>query len=161
MKGTKKSQVKMGENIAILLVFFLLLGLGLIFYWVFFRQSAEKESTEIFDMRTIEIYQKIFFLPELQCTDNNIVKDGCIDIIKAMALKKYLDEYPDERVFYYNIFGFSDVTIIDIETTEEVTIYSNTIENTSKSKTRIPVLIYNPIQSKYDFGVAEIIVYRK
>jgi len=157
----RKSQIKIGENIAVLLVFFILVGIGLIFYWSFFRESAERESFEQFDIKTVEIQQKVFFLPELQCSENNIPRDGCVDKYKAQALSEFIENNPGEKVFYYNIFGFSSIRVYDIDYDYDVVVYNNSIENATTSMTKLPVLLYNPNNSTYDFGVMEVQVFKK
>ena len=71
----------MMETMAVLVIFFILAGIGFIFYINIMKGSIEAEKEEIRQLQAIEIAQRTVFLPELQCSEGeDIVKSGCIDV---------------------------------------------------------------------------------
>ena len=65
----KKSQIQIGETIAVLFVFFLLVVIGFIFYVGVIKDSIVSEKDELSQLKSIEIAQKVLYLPELQCSE--------------------------------------------------------------------------------------------
>ncbi|MFC1723967.1 hypothetical protein ACFL0V_07565, partial [Nanoarchaeota archaeon] len=78
----RKAQIKMGETIAILFIFFILLVVGAVFYMNIARSSMKKDIQESYDLKAIELAQVISFLPEVQCTESNVVRASCFDLYK-------------------------------------------------------------------------------
>ena len=72
----------MGETIAVLLVFFMLLFFGIFFYANMERKNIQERLETMEEKRSIDISQTIAFLPELKCTAENITKSLCIDKLK-------------------------------------------------------------------------------
>ena len=157
--SNKKSQIHMGETIAVLLIFFILVFLGLIFYTRIIRGNIENELTEARQLEAIKIAQRVSYLPELQCSDVNVIKDDCIDALKLDAsigiIKSNNDFYPDQ-------FKFSKITVKGIypDETESLTIYDKSLTDfTDKIHTNFPVDLYDPISEKHSFGVIEVDTY--
>jgi len=96
---------QMLETIAVLLVFIMLAGLGLIFYAKMQQSSAEAGLTDAAMMKAIKASQALMSLPELQCTTNNIVLEGCIDLGKAKAFA------PGDVNTYFDMLGASVITL--------------------------------------------------
>ena len=160
----KKSQIKMFETIAVLLIFFVLIGLGLIFYGRIQAGSFQETQEENFELKAIQTAQLVSFLPELQCSSNNIIVDDCFDILKVEALSDYIEQNPNIRdTYYYDTFGFSSITIEQIYPfVVSWSIYERTTERTkAKSSIMIPVSLYNASSRAYNFGILTVAVYRK
>ena len=79
----KKAQVKMFETIAVLVVFFMIILFGFMFYTRVQQTTFEAETEEQIILRAIDLSQNIFFLPEIQCIGEH--KIDCIDILKLDA----------------------------------------------------------------------------
>lgn len=157
----RKAQIKMGENIAILFIFFLLLAFGGIFYMRVQKTSAAKLSYEKFQARAVEISQKISYLPEFTCTNDNVRVDSCIDRLKAESFSSH---YRDNIIYYYDLFGYSRVRYIEVFPGESVIeLYVNepdNVESAEKSSLPVPAVLYDANSSIYKMGYLLIEVYR-
>ncbi len=153
----------MFETIAVLLIFFVLIGFGLIFYGRIWGATIQDTEGENFELKAIQTAQLVSFLPELQCSSNN---DDCFDILKVEALSKIINNIQNKNLkneYYYDIFGFSSITIEQAyPSVVSWSIYNKTTEGTkAKSSINIPVSLYDPNLRKYNFGILTVDVYRK
>ena len=158
----KKSQIKMFETIAVLLIFFILVGFGLIFYGRIQASGFQATQEENFELKAIQTAQLVSFLPELQCSSNNIIVDDCFDILKVEALSEFIEQNPNIRnEYYYDLFGFSSITIEQVYPSElSWKVYERTLTgNKAKSSIKIPVSLYNASSRSYNFGILNIDVY--
>jgi len=92
-----KAQVKMGESIVILIIFFFLIVFGMVFYVRFSISQHEKKSEEFKDLVAIETVQKVQFLPELQCTVEGNDDYNCIDLLKIQAIQSLSEN--DKKIY--------------------------------------------------------------
>lgn len=163
LKMKTKAQIKMTENVLILFMFFILLGLGLIFYSNVQKESIKKVQEQNFELKTIETAQRVSFLPELQCSTDNIMADNCFDIFKVRALSDVLLE-PDNRQLYFQSFGNSKITLKQIYPEgDEYVIYEKTPPNiTDNVSIQLPVSILDASSQPqtYSFGIIEVRVFR-
>jgi len=157
----------MFETIAVLLIFFVLIGFGLIFYGNMQTGIIQETSEENFELKAIQTAQLVSFLPELQCSSNNIIVDDCFDILKVEALSEIISSPQNQKLkneYYYDLFGFSSITIEQIYPfpVASWSIYEKTTEKTkAKSSIKIPVSLYDPTSRAYNFGILTVDVYRK
>lgn len=151
----KKSQIQIGETIAVLFVFFILIIVGFIFYVKVIKGNIELEKEELSELRSIGIAQRVMFLPELQCSKDNVVRENCIDILKLDSAKKLMK---DNEIYYYDLLGFSDVGVSQIYPTQaKWSIYSRKTEDYKNIfVTNIPVTLYDPYSDKNGFGILTI-----
>jgi len=150
----------MTESVAILFVFFILLVFGFVFYMNIIKSSAKTEIEENIQLKTIGIAQKASFLPELQCSEENVRVENCIDLLKLDAASSLLR---DNSIYYYDIFEFSQISVEKVYPGEQSwLLYDNTLGNyTNKLSTFIPVSLFNATSKKYDFGILVVEVYKK
>lgn len=157
----------MFETIAVLLIFFVLIGFGLIFYGRIQEKTIQETAEGNFELKAIQTAQLVSFLPELQCSSNNFIVDDCFDILKVKALRDIINNPPNNDIknkYYFDIFGFSSITIEQIYPfpVARWSIYEKTIEKTkAESSINIPVSLYDPISRAYNFGILTVDVYRK
>lgn len=151
----RKSQIQIGETIAVLFVFFILIIIGFIFYVKVIKSNIEIEAEELSQLRSVGISQKIMFLPEIQCSEDNIVIDNCIDILKLDSAQSIMKE---NEIYYYDLLEFSDVSISQIYPNEvKWNLYSRKIEDfKSKFVTNVPISLYDPATRKHGFGILTI-----
>jgi len=153
----------MFETIAVLLIFFILIAFGLIFYSKTQRDNIQNTGNEYFNLKAIQTAQLVSFLPELQCTSPtsaNIIGDDCFDAFKIIALKDIIENNQKIKNYYFDIFGPSKITVEQIYPTgKKWVIYNNSLGKSSKSLLQIPVLIYNASSRENYFGVLNINVY--
>ena len=117
----RKAQIKMGETIAVLVVFFMLIMVGLVIYTHMREQSIEKKRIEEQELKGVEIATRISQLPDIRCDRSMCI--GCTDAVDILKLETFLDEYPEgvnnpdpplNKTFateYFNMFGESTITI--------------------------------------------------
>ncbi|MBI3027315.1 hypothetical protein HYY70_04315 [Candidatus Woesearchaeota archaeon] len=155
MKKQKKSQIQIGETIAVLFVFFILVTIGFIFYAKVIKGNIELEKDELSQLRSVGVAQRVMFMPEVQCSEDNVIIDNCIDILKLEAAKSLISE---KELYYYDLLEFSDIKILQIYPEEaEWEIYSRKIDNfRNKFLTNVPISLYNPATRKHSFGVLAI-----
>jgi len=155
----KKSQIQMGESVAILFIFFILVTFGFVFYTNVMKGSAKVEMEENIQLKAIGIAQKASFLPELQCSEENVRVENCIDLYKLEIASTLLKE---NNIYYYDIFEFSSIRVEEIFPEKNLwPLYNSTLkEYKNKLSTFIPISLFNATSKKYDFGVLVVEVYK-
>jgi len=151
----KKSQIQIGETIAVLFVFFILIIIGFIFYVRVIKGNIELEKEELSQLKSIGIAQRVMFLPEVQCSEDNIITDNCIDILKLDSAKGIMME---NEVYYYDLLEFSDITISQLYPDEaKWSIYSRrSDELENKLITNVPISLYDTSTRRYGFGILTV-----
>lgn len=151
----------MGESIAILFVFFILLVFGFVFYMNVMQSSAKVEREENLQLKAIGIAQKASFLPELQCSEENVRLENCIDLLKLNAASSLLKI---NNIHYFDVFEYSRIKVNRIypPNNEEWTLYNRTLANFSNRLfTNIPISLFNATLKEYSFGILTVEVFRK
>ncbi len=150
----RKAQIQILETIAVLFIFFILIALGFIFYTKIFKSNLETEKEEFSQAKSVNIAQRAMFMPELQCSDDNIVKENCIDILKLQSAKQIIED----NIIYYDLLEFSDISIIQIyPNPEEWKLYSRTTGDFRNNfTTNVPISLFNPITKEHGFGILTI-----
>lgn len=151
----KKAQIQIGETIAVLFVFFILIIVGFIFYVKVIKSNLEIEKEELSQLRSIGIAQRVMFLPEIQCSEDNIIIDNCIDVLKLDSAQSIMKE---NELYYYDLLEFSDINIIQIyPNSSRWNLYSRKTEDfRSRFVTNVPISLYNPVARKHGFGILTI-----
>lgn len=123
MRGKrKKAQVRIGESIAVMIVFFFMLMFGYAFYVKMEQNGMDRTIKANSQQEAVKVGQRIYYISELQCTSGTkIVKEGCFDKIKIEMLidllgtNKSITGNPYESVirsnrdYYFNTLGISKV----------------------------------------------------
>jgi len=160
----KKAQVKMFETIAVIIVFFFMLIFGLVYYNGTQQREIKKMIDEDRQLRAIEIMKIVTYLPELQCSIDNVLTANCIDLAKLENFKAVSDE---NRLYYTNMFSFGKIYVRQIyppvssPSESDYQLYLN-----DKTKTRdtvsnfIPLLIYDSVSRKYRAGILVVELYQ-
>lgn len=163
----------MGETIAVLFIFFILLVGGLIFYARIQKGTIEREIDERRGLDAIDVAQRAAYLPELQCSSEDVPKMNCLDLYKLKAFDDDGSTIVDtkktlyyDRFFYSHIYVVQIYPVVDLDLTEpgdqlpSWTVYDNwkaEDELISNITTQIPVSIFDPAaddgQGETYFGV--------
>jgi len=161
----RKGQIQMMETIAVLLIFMILVALGLIFFSRMMKTGAFDKALEFQDLDSIQIAQIASALPELQCSQDNILKTNCIDLLKL----RVVTENPDmiSATSYYHLFGFSSIRVIKVfpmplagENEPEWELYNKRPEVTrAEVPTYFPISLYNATNDLYYFGYMNVTTY--
>ena len=164
----KRSQIRIGESMAVMIVFFFMLLFGYAFYIKIQQNSFYKEVREISEHRAIQVAQRVYFLPELQCSKGyRLVRESCYDKLKVNEFKKLLDQTPDiKRLFYRNILDISEINISqvypDSSYSHIIYDYTDVAEDTgrqSKEVVLMPISLYDPSTRSYSFGYLKVTYY--
>jgi hypothetical protein len=148
----------MGESVAVLFIFFILLTFGFVFYSNIIKSSSKVEIEENIQLKAVGIAQKAAFLPELQCSEDNVRTDDCIDTLKLDATASLLEQ---NNIYYYDMFEFSKIWVEEIFPGHKTwELYkSQPGDYKDQLSTFIPVSLYNATSKEYNFGVLAVEVY--
>ena len=151
----KRAQIQIGETIAVLFVFFILIVIGFIFYVKVIKGNIEVEQEELSQLKSVGIAQRVMFMPEIQCSDYNIISDNCVDVFKLNIAQSAIKE---NELYYYDLLEFSNITITQIYPDEaKWGIYSRKTEDArSKFVTNVPISLYDPVARKHGFCILTI-----
>ncbi len=157
----KKAQLQMGETIAILIIFFIFVAVGLVFYTKMMESGIDVKREENIQLEAVKVAQRASFLPELQCSEENIRKDNCVDLLKLDVAGRLIKD--NMLNIYYDTFGLSRITIKEVfPGDKEWILYNATPEKwLDKKSTFIPIALSNYTARNYYFGVMEVEVYVK
>ena len=161
LKMRRKSQIQMGETIAVLVIFFILIVIGFTFYTRVIKGSVEIQREESRQLKAVEIAQRASFLPEVQCSEENIIIDNCIDILKLEAATEGTPSIiENNEIFYFDRLQFSDISIEEIYPgSNSWVLYSKSLGGaifTSKISTNVPIALFDPTVKTYSFGVMKV-----
>ncbi len=156
IKMKKKAQLQMTETVAVLIVFFILLMFGLLFYTRFQQSSLAEQRAEFAGERAITVSLTALLLPELRCSkgDNVAVRD-CVDLYKLDIAQQTMQA---EKDYYYDLFGFGRIYVDEYYPGQNHwVLYDNPYpEATTQVKTPLPVALYDPLKKIYRFGVLNV-----
>ncbi len=162
----------MTESIAVLVVFFIIIVMGFVFYFRVNQTTSTIKETESLELRSVQVAQKFSFLPETECSDDNVRREDCIDLRK---LNKASELMITNSLDYYDAFGFAEVTIQQVfprtDTNNDGIIddedgkwllYNNTPPDwTDKLSTIIPTALREARSRDTYFGLVIVDVYDK
>ncbi len=162
----RKAQLQIGETTLVLVIFFILLTIGLIFYSKY-QEMSLKNLQEIDGERSLMKYAiSITYFPELSCTSLvGEIKEGCFDIYKIAAFSDLMadDDFKrDMTLAYFDVFGDSTIIVQELFPTQnEYVLFNRTIAG-AKSVKRffIPVIIRNDLLNTDAFAYLEISTYK-
>ena len=185
--NNKKAQLKILESIAVLIVFFFLVGLGLNFYGKIQLQSLQAAKDDFARNDAIKISQKIVHMPELRCSLQNTDQGSCIDLDQALAWSALQQDCTgtvggdnaqslcSERLTqYFEQIGVGEIVLkrtyssdpaLESDLANGVWIlynYSTPDSVSGKSAptfTQIPVVIFDTLTKNRDLGVLQVRIF--
>lgn len=162
-RKNRKAQIKMAETMAIMIVFFFLLVFGFSFYAKIQNHYFAKEMDKQLKLKALQITQKASYLPELQCSIQNIQYDNCFDVQKAEIFYKLTHgddgQTPNVGLIadYYEIFGFSTLYIEEVyPENKTIYVYNQSLDDGDILTSMVPVSLYDGRDNKYSIGVMYI-----
>ncbi|MBI2133204.1 hypothetical protein HYU11_00830 [Candidatus Woesearchaeota archaeon] len=135
----KKAQTRMLETIAVILIFFMLVAFGFVFYANMQKSNTETKYMEEKNAKAIKIAKSALNLPELQCNG----KTYCFDESKITAFSS--GSVPKNQ--YFEVFRYSEITLEKIYPSKgKVQVYSRkNPATTSKQSIWVPVALNDPL----------------
>ncbi len=158
-----KAQVRMGETLMVLFMFFILLVFGLVLYVKLSGVSARMKQQENRALSAVAIEQQIRFLSEIQCTQGGSVQFDCYDLSKVAALGAVYDQHLG---YYQRLFGRANITFTQTfpvpqpPLPDTIILYEETEGATSAQPFYTPVTLYDPLSDSMMFGYLKIEVYK-
>jgi len=150
----------MFETIAVLVVFFFLIGFGITFYFMIEKVGAKKEAKRAQALQVIQYIEKIGSLPELDCIRVGVEVENCMDLLKLEALAIQLED-PLKMDEYYDTFGNTDIEVQVLFPSEfNITLYSNPLDEGWESSIH-PIMVYNPVNKTFNFAIIEVKLYER
>ena len=153
-----KAQIKIFETIAVLVIFFFFIAFGMNFYFVIQRSEIQKEISRVQDLRSIQTAQKATFLPELDCVVIGVQRENCFDTLKLDIIRPIIGSPASVNV-YVPIFGYSTLNVTQIYPSKRNWVLYHRSRPGDQKRFQTPVLLYDPGEFKYGFGVLEVTVY--
>ncbi len=155
----RKAQIRIGETIAVLFIFFILLIFGFVFYSRIQAAQIIQEKEESLEQKSIKFTQVLTYLPELQCSKINIPTSiNCFDLYKIRSSQ---DIFRQQRNTYFEAFGVNATVDIIYPSAYSVVIFQDIpAEWNSRVQTPVPISIYDPINNTYSLGVLTVSVFR-
>ncbi|MBI4439387.1 hypothetical protein HY638_00275 [Candidatus Woesearchaeota archaeon] len=158
----KKSQMQLGETMAILLVFMVLVGLGFAFYMRVSKASFEKDLKAQEAELSIQKLQTITHLPELACSSEGVITDNCIDVYKASASAGPEGFFTKNRIYYQKILGYSSITLYQMSPSEgSPQVLYESKKGSNYNVVFLPVILHDPVENSDYYGLLEIATYTK
>ncbi len=163
-KLTKKSQLKIGESIFVLLIFFILLCIGLIFYAKVQSHISQQDAKEYNAKRAIDMALSVKFMPELQCTIQATEQFDCIDLLKLKAFAEMVNDPNKEsyRRYYATVYPNAKISVKQVYApsgellTDNLVLFDNTYTSEGEAKgvdiISLPVTIYDPVTDSNTMG---------
>lgn len=157
---SKKAQIQMMENIGVLVIFFVLVIIGMIFYFTYQAGGIEEKVSEYKTRNALELASKIALLPELQCREDNVLQDHCYDMLRV-ASSKILFASESSTDYYFSLFGYSTIRIRSIYPNQwGAEIYNKVRPQFTNNDTFvIPVIVYDPASDVHNYGILDVSVY--
>lgn len=145
-RRTKRGQVKFGENVAIMIIFFILLAMGLLFYGAWQKGSIKESIQEQFTKEAIRIALTVSHLPEVVCSQDNYIIENCFDEYKVRSLERLIISDDESFLNYEALFHDSNITITKIFPYRETfNLYDNSPEEfVEVVPTYIPIILKDP-----------------
>lgn len=112
------------------------------------KTSIQEQQEESIDKQAIQLAQRAAFLPEVQCSYADVIRENCFDVYKLLALITVSQE-EDAYLGYRKIFGNTRIVIEEIypnhRTWElyDAALRENGENYTSVISTFIPVTLLN------------------
>jgi len=156
----KQAQMRILESVAVLIVFFILLVIGSSVYFGIQNSRLSKEKIIYENVEALRTLIKLQSLPELDCSFASAHTINCFDLYKLEAFSD-LAKKESAQEFYYPLFGDATINInVLFPVSLNFTIYDiHPVKFKSFIKKVMPVLFYDPVNSRYYFSVSELIKY--
>jgi len=156
----RKAQIKMFETIGVLVIFFFLLVAGVAFWFNVQQRGLQKQLTRMDELQSIQVVQRALFMPELDCSFVSVQKENCFDKVKLKSFSR-ITSTDQGLQDYFSFFGDAFIHVKEIypNPSFEAVIYNNTVQWTTQLKTQNPVLLYDPADNSYAFGIVEVVLY--
>ncbi|MGM5483639.1 MAG: hypothetical protein ACQER9_01835 [Nanobdellota archaeon] len=152
----RKSQIKLFESIAVLVIFVFLLAIGMKFYTNVQLGSLEEAERKFKRLDSLKSSVVLSNLPEISCSKEGITDSNCFNLYKIKSWSDLIKEDAKFTDYYVTVLGNSMIEIQSIYPKEKTwTIYNSSVGG-SYDYTVIPITIYDSIEDQNNFGILKI-----
>ena len=164
MRRYTKAQIQIGETIAVIIIFVMLLTFSLLWYTYSQDSKQSKARAEQLRSESVEVTKIMMNLPEITCSVAGSKEHSCIDLYRLYALSDeingdYRDSYSEMfaggRLARYAVrinLLYPVPELFGLPSTIDVFSYiPDGTENTIT--TRVPVVVLDPVREYRFFGV--------
>jgi hypothetical protein len=159
----RKAQIKMFETVAVLIVFFFLLGIGLTIYGGSQRAELSKLKARQFELTAVQTAARSMAFPELDCSTAAVRTSDCFDRRKLDAFSALAREDPAALLAYTEVFGYANITVREVYPgTATWSLFTSLPPREAQGSVelvQLPVLLADPVEKRHAFGVLEVRVY--
>ena len=149
----KKAQLEIMQTVFVTLIIIGLFAFTIIFVVLMQKSSTDKKMQYFQTLSQAKQSQVLKFLPELQCSFNNIAVSDCLDLLKVVSFKEKVKE---NELFYKSILGNLNVSVRSFDKSvlkKDMVIYESILQNSSITHFEMPVLLYDVRINKKEFGL--------
>jgi hypothetical protein len=122
---SRRAQVQMGEAIMVVVIVIILIVFGFVFYTRWAESNIKSQSGASREEDAYAVATVASNLPELHCSEMNVVSITCYDTLRIAALKTVIEDskrgsnaggvVSKEAFFYYSsLFKNSNITVYEI-----------------------------------------------
>ena len=133
----------MTETVGIIIIFFVIIVFGLIFYSNYQKTALTRQREELLEKDAIALSLKATYLQEIRCEQTGPPEEEtgtCVDLYKLNALK----EIASDELYYSNLLGTADIYFIDLINNKTYPVYNGSISDFTKmTRVRTPILLRN------------------
>ena len=112
----KRGEIQLMETISILFIFFILIGLGILFYAKYKNVTFQHQQEAFQEARARELTLRTIYLPELQCSKGQAeAEEHCVDMLKIKNMGAWQQELGEKFTdYYFDIFSYAKVTLYQV-----------------------------------------------
>ena len=136
-----------------------MLVFGASFYFKLQENSMQREFSHASQLRAIQTGQRIFTLPELDCSFAGVQRENCVDLLKVNEFSRLLSTDEAAQITYFDTFQYSTVTVHEAYPANESWTLYQKHRASSFTSIQIPVLLYDALSRHNRFGYIEVKVY--
>ncbi len=160
VRQSTKAQIQLGEIVAVLIIFLIIMIFGLYWYATGSAQSEQGVLAGMNRMELLEIGRVIMNLPELECSIDSRRELSCIDEYRARALASIIEGTAQERAYFTNKFfaerraNYKATIEVIHPVGNQITLFDFVSENPiSTQQISIPITLYDPIHRTHAFAM--------
>lgn len=174
VRASTKAQIQIGETIAVILIFLVLLTFGLLWFQSQQQANVSIQQDEQTRQDLVAQAKAIINLPELGCGSIDSSGNGCMDVYRLRSLQRALQDEtsPLYQRYEQQFLGFT----LEVENAYPITrgiaapptvfdfspeaISGGDVRTTSSSARSLPIALYDPIAETYNLGFITITQHR-
>jgi len=149
--------MQMMEMVIVLVIFFALLGFGVVFYYQYAKGQHTQTMSEIERANFVEVQKIVSSMPEIHCSFAGDEDLSCIDTLRAESFGDLA--FGKERLHYSELFhGYmAQVSCVyNCPNAVTRTLFDYTGKSQDSVEYVVPVFIYNPVKSTTGYGLLTI-----